>query len=328
MTKAFSRTQLVPADDGLLDRALDAAFVCRSHGLDRRAYGIWDAAQRQSGRTAVRRRRFALVNGSALLATAVRQDLTGMLDGLPLDIRAFGSVSNIEETPAGGAARDLLERMASDAELEGADAALVFAPADAAVMIPDGFRRLPVGAASVRVVESPRRGAPMVLVRAGTERDLPAMVAMAAQRAARYRFSLTRDVPMQKHVIARMRMLAGLGGNGGRQLEFFIAEEGHAAAAYAVTSRSGTSWTVEECGDRDVSGARVGAILQSLIAREPAERRPDIAGWFPLDFRPRQLVITAVEASADAAFVRFLGRRRKPVSFRAGDVLCWHSDSF
>jgi hypothetical protein len=29
---------------------------------------------------------------------------------------------------------------------------------------------------------------------------------------------------------------------------------------------------IEECGDRDPSGARVGAILQALIAREPAKR--------------------------------------------------------
>ena len=324
----FSRARVVPADDGLLDRALDAAFAGRSQGLDRAAYGRWDAAQRQTGWAAAHQRRFALMDGGALLATAVRRDLTGVLDGLPLSIGAFGSIWGDDGTTTRGAARHLLERMASDAELEGADAALVFAPADKAAMIPEGFRRLPVGDAGVRVVESARRGAPMILVRAGEERDLPAIVAMSAQRCARYRFSLTRDVPVQKHHIARMRMLAGLGANGSRQLEFLIAEEGITAAAYVVISRFGTSWIIEECGDRDESGARVGAILQSVIAREPAEQRPVISGWFPLDFRPPQLAITVTETSADAAFVRFFKPSRKPVSFSAGDVMCWHSDGF
>src|SRR5206468_10676186 len=36
---------------------------------------------------------------------------------------------------------------------------------------------------------------------------------------------------------------------------------------------------LEECGDRDPSGARMGAILQVLIARNPAERRPAITAW-------------------------------------------------
>jgi hypothetical protein len=54
-----------------------------------------------------------------------------------------------------------------------------------------------------------------------------------------------------------------------RQLHFFIAEEGITAAAYVVISIVGRTWTIEECGNRDPSGARVGAILQPLIAREP-----------------------------------------------------------
>jgi hypothetical protein len=40
----------------------------------------------------------------------------------------------------------------------------------------------------------------------------------------------------------------------------------------------GDTWTLEECGDRDPSGAGVGALLQALIAREPSERRPTIRG--------------------------------------------------
>ncbi len=50
-----------------------------------------------------------------------------------------------------------------------------------------------------------------------------------------------------------------------------IAEEGITAAAYVVVSIVGGTWTIEECGDRDPSGARVGATLQALINRGVTE---------------------------------------------------------
>ena len=75
--------------------------------------------------------------------------------------------------------------------------------------------------------------------------------------------------------------LAGLGTLGARELHFFIAEEGITAAAYVVISVVGREWTIEECGDRDGSGARVGALLQALIAREPIERRPRSGAGLP-----------------------------------------------
>jgi GNAT superfamily N-acetyltransferase len=56
------------------------------------------------------------------------------------------------------------------------------------------------------------------------------------------------------------------------EVELSVAE----SAAYVVVSIIGSTWTIEECGDRDPSGARVGAILQALIAREPVERSPTI----------------------------------------------------
>jgi hypothetical protein len=121
----------------------------------------------------------------------------------------------------------------------------------------------------------------MTLVRGGEDRDLAAIVAMGQARAIRYRFHLERDVDLVKYAITGKRLLAGLGTAGARQLQFVIAEEGITAAAYAVISVVEGSWTIEECGDRDASGARVGAILQALIAREPVERRPVIRGWLP-----------------------------------------------
>lgn len=109
----------------------------------------------------------------------------------------------------------------------------------------------------------------MTMVRGGEERDLAAIVAMGRARAEPFRFHLDRDVDFVQYAITSKRLLAGLGSANARQLHFFIAEEGITAAAYVILSVVGACWTLEECGDRDVSGARVGALLQALIAREP-----------------------------------------------------------
>lgn len=325
MTESFAHAQVVAADDSLLDRALDAAYSDRTHCLGRAAYGTWDAAQRKSPWGAAHERRFALLNRDALMATALRRDLTGSLDGLPLSICALGSISSEGNAAA---ARQLIARLVDEARAGGAEAALIFASAEAAAMLPEGFEPMPIDHVEVRVIESPRRGAPMTLVRSGEERDLPALVSMGAQRAARYRFHLTRDAPLIKHVIARMRMLAGLGASGDRQLEFLVAEEGATAAAYVVISRSGTAWTIDECGDRDPSGARVGAMLQSVIARESSENRPVITAWWPADLRPPQLAVTSTTAGSDAVFGRFLRPRDSRLRLATSDVLLWRSDCF
>jgi hypothetical protein len=118
---------------------------------------------------------------------------------------------------------------------------------------------------------------------------------------------------------------AGLGQAGARQLHFFIAEEGITAAAYVVISIVGGTWTIEECGDRDPSGARVGAILQALIAREPVERRPTIRAWLTRGFVPPQVRIVSAKPSTDVLRVRSLGATVQP-RLAGDDVLYWRSD--
>jgi hypothetical protein len=122
-------------------------------------------------------------------------------------------------------------------------------------------------------------------VRAGEERDLAAIVAMGRARAGRLRFHLDRDVDFVQYAITTRRWLAGLGSADARQLHFLIAEEGMTAAAYVIISIVvGNRWTLEECGDRDPSGAGVGALLQALLARSPEQRRPTIRAWLPPGF--------------------------------------------
>jgi hypothetical protein len=193
---------------------------------------------------------------------------------------------------------------------------------------PVGFAVVPMSDVEIGVAEPARRGAPMTLIRGGEERDLAAIVAMGQVRASAFRFHLDRDTDFVHHAIMKKRLLAGLGTAGARQLHFFIAEEGITAAAYVVISVVGTIWTIEECGDRDPSGARVGAIPQALIAREPVESRPTIRAWLPPGFVPPQVTIVSAAPSPAVMMVRSLGTTEVHPSFSGDDVLYWRSDIF
>jgi hypothetical protein len=193
---------------------------------------------------------------------------------------------------------------------------------------PAGFEAVSMTEAELRVTESSRRGAPMTLIRAGEQRDLAAIVAMGQVRASPFRFHLDREVDLVHHAITKKRLLAGLGVAGARQLHFFIAEEGITAAAYVVISIVGNTWTIEECGDRDPSGARVGAILQALIAREPVERRPTIRAWLPRGFVPPQVTMLSAKPSTEVLMVRCLEKTQVGARLRGDDVLYWRSDIF
>src|SRR5690349_7373959 len=136
-----------------------------------------------------------------------------------------------------------------------------------------------------------RVAAPMTLIRSGDERDAAPIVSMGHIRTTPFHFHLDRDVEFFQYAVTKKRLLAGLAPARARQLHFFIAEEGITAAAYLVISVVGNTWTIEECGDRDPSGARVGAMSQALIARDPVERRPTIRGRLPPGLVPPQVAI-------------------------------------
>jgi hypothetical protein len=193
---------------------------------------------------------------------------------------------------------------------------------------PNGFEVVSTTEAELSVAESLRHGAPMTLIRGGEERDLAAVVAMGQVRARPFRFHLDRDVDFVQYAITKKRLLAGLGPARERQLHFFIAEEGITAAAYVVVSVVGSTWTIEECDDRDPSGARVGAILQALIAREPVERRPTIRAWLPRGFVPPQVTIVSARPSACVMMVRTLGSAIAQPRLSGDDVLYWRGDIF
>jgi hypothetical protein len=255
----------------------------------------------------------------------MQYDLAAVLDRQPVRVCGIAQIVPPPALAAGGPARELADRLLEHAARDGAALALLFSDANDEQQLAN-FDVVPRTDVEIAVAETPRRGAPMTLSRGGEERDLAAIAAMGRIRADPFRFHLDRDVDFVQYAITRKRLLAGLGAPGARQLHFFIAEEGITAAAYLVISIVGGTWTLEECGDRDPSGARVGAMLQALIAREPVERRPTIRAWLPPGFVPPQVTIVSAKPSTEVMMMRSLGTTQVHPRLSADDVLYWRSD--
>lgn len=319
--------RVVPAEGAILQRIVATTSLVASRGLSREAFISYEAAQAKTTWALHHRRRFALLQADEVLASAERYDLTGSLDGQFVTICGIAAVlssgSNDDRRRYAGV---LVEQLVRDATRDGADLALLFRTTDPSCPVPDGFQVVPTTDVELTVTESTRHGAPMTLVRGGEARDFEAIAAMGRARAGQFRFHLERDVDLIKHAITRNRLLAGLGSPGVRQLVFVIAEEGITSAAYVAISIVGGVWTIEECGDRDGSGARVGALLQALIAREPGESRPVIRGWLPPGFVPPQVVMTSASPAPPLLLARALSSRVEGLQLSAADVMYWRSD--
>jgi hypothetical protein len=318
---------VIPAEGAILQRVLDAAHSIPSDGLSPHAFAQFDAAQMKTAWGRRHQRRFVLIEGEDVLASAVQYDLAGVLDQQPVRACGIGEIIPEAALQIGQPAGELVARLLEQAARDGAAMAHHFSDTRARPPLA-GFDLVPMTDVEIGVAEPSRRGAPMTLIRGGEERDLAAIVAMGRIRANPFRFHLDRDVDFVQYVITRKRLLAGLGTAGARQLHFFIAEEGITAAAYVVVSIVGDMWTLEECGDRDPSGARVGAILQALIAREPVERRPTIRAWLPRGFVPPQVTIVSAKPSEPVMMVRAIESTVLEPRLSAGDVLYWLSDMF
>jgi hypothetical protein len=314
---------VVRAEGPILERVLDATYPASHQGLSRRAFIASDAALRKTAWAADHQRRYALVDRDDVLASAKRYELSGTFARRVLRICGIGEVCSDPALGNMDHTRVLVEHLVDDARRNAADIVIVFAAPGP--MLP-GFEVIPTQDVELTVAESSRYGAPMTLVRSGEDRDLAAIVAMGEARATRFRFHLKRDIDFVKYAVTKKRLLAGFACSGARQLLFVIAEEGITAAAYAVISIVDGSWTIEECGDRDSSGARVGAILQALIAREPVERRPVIRGWLPPGFVPPQVTIVSARPSVETLLARPLTLTGETLGLSCDDVLYWRSD--
>ena len=320
---------LVEAEGPVLDRILDDTYDIWQDGLTRHAYGRFYTAQMATPWGRKHLRRLALVAGDEVLASAKLYRFDAVLDGRPIQAAGIGAVFTSPARRGRGAARELMDRLLERAAADGADLALLFSEIGSEYYSRLGFEVIPITDRQLRVTESTRYGAPMTMVRGGDDRDLKDIVSMGLTRAEPYRFHLSRDRDLVQFAIAKKRMLAGLGAPGARALHYFIAEEGASAAAYIVISVQRSAWTLEEAGDRDPGGARVGAMLQALIAREPAETRPSITAWLPDGFLPPQVAIIGETAAKDVMMIKPLNERARGLRPLARPEVCyWRGDLF
>lgn len=321
---------VVSADGPILEQILDVTYEVWHEGLDRAAYGRYYAAQLKTRWGRAHLKRFALVDGDVLLASAKQYELSAMLDGDRVPAIGIGAVFTPPAHRGKGHARHLLEHLLRRASDEGFALALLFSEIGAGYYRQVGFDTILTTDLLLRIRRSPDRGAPAILVRSGDDRDLPVIANMGAARAEPFRFHLERDPDLIHYGISKKRLLAGLGPPGKYQLYFFVAEEGGSAVAYVVLSvRAGGEWVLEECGDRDEAGSRVGAILQALVASQPSEPQPIVVGRLPAGFLPRQLTIIDARPTADVMMIRPLaGKALTMAPLAAGDVLYWRGDLF
>ena len=204
--------------------------------------------------------------------------------------------------------------------------ALLFSEIGSAYYESMGFRVMPRSIAEVEVLRG-RRGAPAMLVRSAEAADLEAIADIAARYRDGAAFALERSADLIAFGVARRRLLAGLGPPGLRDVEFFVTEEGHRAVAYVVLTRGPAGIVLEDCGDRDPTGARVGAMLQVLDARHPAEAPMRLRGWLPASIRPPQIRILDEAPSSDIMMLRDVAVA-SPALHASGDIVYWNLDVF
>jgi GNAT superfamily N-acetyltransferase len=320
--------EVVPATGELLERILNDTFPIWGEGLDRAAYGKYNRAQLAAPWGSTHIRRVALVENGRLLATAKRYDLTGRIEGGPVRILGLGAVFTPVAERGHGHAATLLRRLMDDAAAEGFGLALLFSDIDPRYYEHLGFRQLPVNQVALSVRPGKHLGTPMIPLRSGDFGDLASLVEMNAAQSAGCRFSLVRDADYIRQAITKKRLLAACGRPGHRTVEFLVVEEGGRAAAYAVLFEVGEFAMITECGDRDPSGGRVGALLQAVLARDPA-RPLRLRAWWPPDFRPPQVDVVAHEVPPITMMMRPLGPHVWPdPPLEVPHIRWWHADAF
>jgi predicted N-acetyltransferase YhbS len=322
----MSRPSVVTATAAILSQIHEQTWSIWSDGLDPGNYEKFNRAQMSTPWGKAHLDRLALVDGDTLLASAKRYRLTVRHRGEAIPCLGIGAVFTPPDLRGRGHAAALIERMVEDAAAEGAGMALLFSEIDPAFYARLGFEAIPVGETTLALRPQPREGAPAVLMRGGDDRDIDNIAAMHAARAALYGFSLARTPEYIRHALSKRRLLAAFGAPGLRQVEYFVTEEGGNAVAYIVVTRGPEGHVLEEWGDRDPSGARVGAMLQVLAARTPTEEAAKLRTWAPVDFAPPQIERADERPAAEVGMVRGIGRETPRLS--AADVFYLKADAF
>jgi predicted N-acetyltransferase YhbS len=323
-----------PPYDHLLHQVLDESWPQWGDGLSRRAYGQYNAAQLQTAWGRTHLARVALVEADRLLASAKRYRFTVRLDGREMPAIGIGAVFTPPAARGRGHAARLVTQLCEEARADGCALAMLFSEIGPTYYERLGFRVVAHTTSDVTV--KTKAGAPAVLVRAGEERDSASVAETHARRVERYRFGLIPSADLVNYAVSKKRMLAGFDATGRRTVEYFVTEEGGQAVAYLLVQVSRAQrpgepdgWSLAACGDRDPEGARIGAMLQVLLARHPGERPPLVRAWWPDGLQPPQLEIARRGPAAEILMIRPLrdDLRIEPW-LGEGDTIYWNGDAF
>lgn len=318
----------------LLDQVLDDSWPQWGDGLTRPAYGQYNAAQLRTPWGQKHLARVAMVEDGRLLASAKRYRFTVRLDGREMSAVGIGAVFTPPTERGRGHAPRLIEHLCDEARADGCVLAMLFSEIGSAYYERLGFRIVAHSTSDITV--KTKNGAPAVLVRAGEDRDAASIAETHARRVERYRFGLVPDADQVNYSVAKKRMLAGFDPSGRRTVEYFVTEEGYQAVAYVLLQVTRPlqpgepeGWSLAACGDRDPEGARIGAMLQVLLARHPGERPPTIRAWWPDGLRPPQLEVARRGLAGEILMIRPLRDDLQIEPWLAeGDTIFWNGDAF
>ncbi len=311
------------SDPSLLDQILDATYPVWGEGLSRQSYGSWNRALGMTAWGCEHVARVGFVEGDEVVVSARRYLFDAQADGRPIKVLGIGAVFTAEHRRGQRLAQRLIEAMIDEGRVRGCDVALLFSEIGADYYARLGFSVVERPRLTIEVPRN-RRGAPAVLVRAAEPSDLPLLSEISMLYSGDTGFAIDRPASLLEFGVLRRRLLAGLGPSGLRSLEFFVAEEGYRAVAYVVVSRGPGGVVLEECGDRDPSGARVGAMLESLAERDPSQMDRTMRAVLPASFRPLQLEVIKSEPSPKVMMVRSISGVEPDYS----RAVYWQTDVF
>lgn len=316
-----------------LTQILEASYPIWNEGLSFDGYARYNAVQMRTAWGAAHQRRMALVDGDTVLSSAKWYDIDAQLEGTPRRVLGIGAVFTPDAQRGRGYAVDLIERMTAEAAREGYHAAVLFSEIGAPYYERLGFAAIARETLTLDVIQ--KKGAPATLVRAGNDADLSRLAELHDISDAFARFSPRRTAELIQFAVQKRRTLSALAPLGTRTTEFYVAEEGNHAVAYVLMSRgpasnrtdgTETMW-LDACGDRDPTGARVGAILQVLLARTPAETPPPLSAWLPDNWLPPQVRIASRAPADDILMIKPLGATPLP-PLHGSEVTWWRGDYF
>ena len=144
----------------------------------------------------------------------------------------------------------------------------------------NGFEKVPLTRSNS--ASRSRHGTALHDALRGGEAQAAAIVAMGQVRAAPFRFHLIATPTSYRSADYEETIARGPRFAGGLPSAVFHRGGRHHGCGVVVLHVVGRTWTIAECGDRDPGGARVGAILQALIAASLSSAAPPFVDVCPL----------------------------------------------